>query len=156
MAKQPDIGDNISRRLWVVLSFIVLVSAFLLAAHLYSELPKLTGPNAGEGAFVLLALIVMLILPLNAVALIFSPNKSDQLIPWTGTLLLIWGAPITSAYDWFPENMHTQMQCLEAILALCLAAYSLYRGGKAFLTDYKEDQDKSVPISETIEDQSLI
>ncbi|QQR59660.1 MAG: hypothetical protein IPG59_09275 [Candidatus Melainabacteria bacterium] len=143
MAKQIDIGDRISRRLWVLLSFIVLVLIFLSAAYLYSELPNLTGPNAGEGAIVLLALIVMLILPLNAVALIFSPNKSDQLIPWVGTLLLIWGAPITSAYYWFPENLRTKVQCVEAILALCLAAYSLYRGGIAFVTDYEREPKES-------------
>ena len=121
----------------------MLVFNLLFTAYIYAELPKLTGPNAGEGGIVLLALIVMFILPLNAVALIFSPYKSDQLIPWAGSFLLFWGAPITSAYYWFPENIRTKVQFAESILALCLAVYSVYRGGIAFITDYKKQSKNS-------------
>jgi len=137
MSERNDIEKSFYKRVWVGLSFLFLITMLLLSSYLYFILPQAYGPNPGEAVMALLAIILCIALPLNAVALILSSNRFDQLLPCIGILLLIWGIPLFpapfSAYYEIDPNFRGTFQQLEGTFALLLAVFCFIRLIKTFL-----------------------
>lgn len=99
-------------------------------------------PNGAEAPFVFLTIIVFVFTPFLGIAFIYLPVKSDWFLPWLGALLLIWGAPIIpepfDVFNRIPKEQILQIQSIEYVIALLLAAWAACRG----IWAYKKIEDE--------------
>ncbi len=138
MMKLPvTLDKKFVNQLFVIALYTLLVFNFLFAAWIYWGLPSVMyTPNGAEAGFVFLAIIVWVFVPILGIAFLYSPVKTDWFLPWLGALLLMWGAPvIPEPFDVFnriAKEQILQIQFIEYVFALILAAWAVYRGIKAF------------------------